>query len=192
MSAVRSTVNRVLLALVGLALLLGGAFVLCAGTGLLDRPWTGPRDVLLAPGDRTRYTGASWWWPAVLTALALIVLGALWWLLAQPRERRLRRFTVDADDGGGTVLRGRALEEVIAADAAELPGVDHAAATLAGTPTAPTARLLLALAPHAVPGTVLAELDGAVLRRACTSAGLPALPAEARLRAVSHRATRVT
>lgn len=192
MSAVRSTVNRVLLALAGLVLLLAGVTVLGAGAGLLDRPWTGPHDVLLAAGDRARYAGTSWWWPVVLTALSLIVLAALWWLLAQPRERRLRRLAVDADDEGGAVLRGRALEEVIAADAAELPGVDHAVATIAGTPTAPTARLLLALAPHAVPGAVLAELDGAVLRRARTSAGLPALPAEARLRAVSHRATRVS
>jgi hypothetical protein len=189
---VRATVNRVVLALVGLALLLVGVVVLCGATGLLHRPYTGRDDVLLSDADRTRYEGASWWWPAVIAVLAVLVLCALWWLLAQVRDRRLRRLTVDADDDGMAVLRGRALEEIIAADAGQLHGVDHATTALTGTPTAPRARLLLALAPQAVPGEVLAELDSAVLDRARVSAGLPLLPAEARLRAVSHRAARVT
>ncbi|MDX2644196.1 alkaline shock response membrane anchor protein AmaP [Streptomyces sp. PA03-1a] len=188
----RATVNRVVLALVGLALVLAGAAVLCSATGLLRRPYTGRDDVLLSGGDRSRYEDSSWWWPVVIGVLALLVLGALWWLLAQVRDRRLRRLAVDADDDGVALLRGRALEEIIAADAEQLHGVDHATTALMGTPTAPRARLQLALSPHAVPGDVLAGLDSAVLDRARVSAGLPRLPAEARLRAVSHRAARVS
>ncbi|MEU4093102.1 alkaline shock response membrane anchor protein AmaP [Streptomyces sp. NPDC026673] len=188
----RAAVNRVVLALVGLALVLAGGVVLCSATGVLHRPYTGRNDVLLGDADRTRYEGASWWWPTVVAVLALIVLCALWWLLAQVRDRRLRRLAVDADDDGVTVLRGRALEQIIAADAGQLHGVDHATTALVGTPTAPRARLQLALSPYAAPGDVLAELDSTVLDRARVSAGLPLLPAEARLRAVSHRAARVT
>ncbi|MFF7216435.1 alkaline shock response membrane anchor protein AmaP [Streptomyces sp. NPDC008238] len=188
----RATVNRVVLALTGLLLVLGGAVVLCSATGLLHRPYTGRDDVLLSEGDRTRYEGTSWWWPVVIGVLALGLLCALWWLLAQVRDRRLRRLAVDADEDGLVLLRGRALEEIIAADAEQLHGVEHATTALMGTPTAPRARLQLALSPHAVPGDVLAALDSAVLDSARVSAGLPLLPAEARLRAVSHRAARVT
>ncbi|MGI5249584.1 alkaline shock response membrane anchor protein AmaP [Actinacidiphila glaucinigra] len=188
----RATVNRVVLVLTGLVLVLAGAVVLCSATGLLHHPYTGRDDVLLSAGDRTRYEDTSWWWPVVIGVLTLVVLCALWWLLAQVRDRRLRRLAVDADDDGTALLRGRALEEIIAADAEQLPGVDHATTALMGTPTAPRARLQLALSPNAVPGDVLAELDSAVLDRARVSTGLPLLPAEARLRAVSHRAARVS
>ncbi|MFE0630168.1 alkaline shock response membrane anchor protein AmaP [Streptomyces sp. NPDC058864] len=188
----RALVNRFVLALTGLVLVLVGAVVLCSATGLLHRPYTGRDDVLLSEGDRTRYEDSSWWWPVVIGVLALLVLCALWWLLAQVRDRRLRRLAVDADDDGVALLRGRALEEVIAADAEQLHGVDHATTALTGTPTAPRARLQLALSPDAVPGDVLDGLDSAVLDRARVSAGLPLLPAEARLRAVSHRAARVS
>ncbi|MDX6354379.1 MAG: hypothetical protein QOF98_1282, partial [Streptomyces sp.] len=54
------------------------------------------------------------------------------------------------------------------------------------------ARLVLGLAPHATPKEVVEGLDSEVLARARTSAGLAELPAEARLRAVRHRASRVS
>ncbi|WP_431948611.1 alkaline shock response membrane anchor protein AmaP [Actinacidiphila sp. bgisy167] len=188
----RAAVNRVVLALAGLALLLVGAVVLSCATGLLRRPYSGPDDVLLSKDDRTRYADASWWWPVVLAVLALSVLCALWWLLAQVRDRTLRRVAVDADDDGVALLRGRALEEVVAADAEQLPGVDCATTLVTGTPTAPRVRLELALSPNAVPVDVLTGLDAAVLERARAGAGLPPLPAEVRLRAVTHRAARVS
>ncbi|MDX3238130.1 alkaline shock response membrane anchor protein AmaP [Streptomyces sp. ME03-5709C] len=188
----RAVVNRVVLALIGLVLVLLGAVALCSVTGLLRRPYTGRDDVLLSEGDRARYGGTAWWWPVVIGVLTLIVLCALWWLLAQVRDRGPRRLAVDADDDGAALLRGRALEEVIAADAEQLHGVDHATTALMGTPAAPRVRLQLALSPDAVPGDVLAGLDSAVLDRARVSAGLPALPAEVRLRAVGHRAARVS
>ena len=128
----------------------------------------------------------------VIAALAVLVLVALWWLLAQLRTRRLRQIRVDSGDGQGALLRGRALENVLTSESEAYDGVEWAAARLTGKRGDPHARLVLGLDPHANPQEVVAGLDAAVLERARTSAGLDALPAEARLRAVSHRAARVS
>lgn len=197
----RTTLNRVLLGLTGLLLLAVGLSVLVGGLDLQRRwdftmpsawPFTGPDDVLLTARDRTRYRSDDWWWPAVIAALGVLFLAALWWLLAQVRTRRQRQIRVDSGDGQGALLRGRALESVLASESEAYEGVEWAHATLVGKRGAPEARLVLGLAPHATPGDVVGALDSTVLDRARTSAGLAALPAEARLRAVKHRPSRVS
>lgn len=197
----RTTLNRVLLALTGLVLLVVGLSVLVGSLDLQRHwnftmpgwwPFTGPKDVLLTAHDRTRYRSHGWWWPVVIAALGVLVLVALWWLLAQARTRRMRQLRVDSGDGQGAVLRGRALESVLTAESEAYDGVVWANAALIGKRGAPQARLVLGLAPHATPEEVVAGLDAAVLERARGSAGLAALPAEARLRAVRHRAARVS
>jgi hypothetical protein len=196
----RTVVNRVLLALTGLALLVVGLSVLVGSLDLQRRwdvtmphwwPFTGPEDVLLTAHDRTRYRSDGWWWPVVIAALGVIVLAALWWLLAQLRTRRLRQLRIDSGDGTGAVLRGRALERVLTAETEAYRGVEWARATLGGKRGTPAARIVLGLAPDAGPDEVVRGLDTAVLERARTSAGLDRLPAEARLRPVRHRASRV-
>lgn len=196
----RSSLNRTLLALTGLVLLIAGLAVLVGSLDLQRRwgftlptwwPFTGPKDVLLTAHDRTRYRGHGWWWPTVLAVLGVLVLVALWWFLAQFRTHRLRQLRIDSRDGQDAVLRGRALEDVLVTEVEALNGVDRAGVTLTGKRTAPRARLTLALAPHASPDTVVSRLDTDILRRAGSSAGLDHLPAEARLRAVKHRASRV-
>ncbi|MEV6009046.1 alkaline shock response membrane anchor protein AmaP [Streptomyces sp. NPDC051976] len=196
----RTTLNRVLLALTGLILLALGLAVLIGGLDLQRRwgftmphwwPFTGPKDVLLTAHDRTRYRAHGWWWPVVIAALGVLMLGGLWWLLAQARTRRLRQIRVDSGDGQGALLRGRALEQVLTSEAEAYEGVEWAGALLTGKRGTPEARMVLGLAPHATPDEVLTGLDTAVLARARTSAGLDRLPAEARLRAVRHRASRV-
>jgi hypothetical protein len=177
----RTVVNRLLLGLIGLVLLGVGLAVLARGIAEPDA-------VLLGASTRRRYREESWWWPTVIAVLAVVIVAALWWLLAQARDRRVRRLVVDE----GVVLRGRALADIVAAEAETLPGVARAHAALTVPRDAPTARLVLALAPHADPGAVLAGLETHVLDRARTSAGLTALPAEVRLRAVHRRAARVT
>ncbi|MFF8471808.1 alkaline shock response membrane anchor protein AmaP [Streptomyces griseus] len=191
----RSTVNRVLLALAGLVLVVVGGAVLAAGLGASVPswwPWDGNTDVLLSTADRQRWRDDGWWWPTVIAALAVLVVLALWWFLAQLRRGRLADVLVDSGDGEGAQLRGRALEGVVAGEAEALDGVARAQAMLTGRRTAPRARVRLLLEPHAAPlGTLNAVADGA-LRHARTSAGLDALPAEVRLRAVKHRAERVS
>ncbi|MEU7136953.1 alkaline shock response membrane anchor protein AmaP [Streptomyces sp. NPDC046261] len=194
------TVNRILLGLAGAVLLAVGAAVLVGALDLQRRwhvtlpsawPFDGPDDVLLTDADRGRWRGRAWWWPAVVAALALVVLTALWWLFAQARRRRLRELVVDCGDGEVAVVRGRALEEVLAAEAGALDGVDHALVALGGRRTAPRAHVRLTLGPRGTPASALGRLCAEVLRQGRTSAGLERLPAEVRVRAVRHRAERV-
>lgn len=197
----RTVLNRILLALTGLVLLVVGLSVLLGGLDLQRRwnftmphwwPFTGPKDVLLTAHDRTRYRSDGWWWPVVIAVLGVLVLAALWWLLAQARTRRLRQLRVDSGDGQGALLRGRAVEGVLTSETEAYDGVEWARASLRRKRGVPVARIVLGLASDATPDEVVAGLDTAVLERARTSAGLDRLPAEARLRPVKHRAARVS
>ncbi|PWK66277.1 hypothetical protein BCL76_111329 [Streptomyces sp. CG 926] len=183
-----ATVNRILLAVVGTILLAAGIVVL---SGV--RPLHGRHAPLLGEATRDRYWHADgWWWWAVIAALAVTVLLALWWLLSQLRRPRLPAVVVDTGDGAYAVLRGRALEEAVAAEAGALDGVAGCRVALRGRRGSPALRVALELEPHAVPADALAAVAGPVLTHARTSAGLPELPAEARLKVTSHRAQRVT
>jgi hypothetical protein len=188
-------VNRVVLGVVGLVLLVVGGSVLAVGLGLNPPSWwihDGRHDVLLDDTERTRWEGHGWWWPTVLAVLAVLVLLALWWLTANLRRHRLTEVLVDTGDGEGAMLRGRALEGVLAGEATELDGVSHAHVQLTGRRNAPETRVRLLLEPHVDPGTALHHLTAEALTHARNSAGLASLPAEVRMKAVKHRAERVS
>lgn len=189
------TVNRVLLAVIGVVLLILGGSVLAVGLGLDPPSWwihDGTDDVLLSDSERTRWRDEGWWWPVVIAVLAVLVLLLLWWFVAALRRRRLTEVLVDTGDGEGALLRGRALETVLTDEAATMEGVHRARTHLRGRRNAPAARVRLLLEPHVDPGTALAELTAGALTHARESAGLASLPAEVRLRAAKHRAERVS
>jgi len=168
-------VNRVLLGLAGLVLVVLGGSVLAVGLGLKPPSWwihDGRHDVLLSDADRARWRDDGWWWPTVIAVLAVCVLLGLWWLTA--------------------VLRGRALEGVLADEAGQLDGVQRAQVLLTGRRSTPETRVQLLLEPHVDPGRALHSLTTEALAHARDSAGLAALPAEVRLRGVKHRAERVS
>lgn len=195
MRAMLRTVNRVVIGFVGLVLLLLGGSVLAVGLGLQPPSWwihDSRHDVLLSDAERTRWQDDGWWWPTVLAVLAVLFLLALWWLTAVLRRRRLTEVLVDTGDGEGALLRGRALEGVLASEAGQLDGVAHAHVHLTGRRTAPETRVQLLLEPHVDPGTALNHLTNEALTHARNSAGLAALPAEVRLKGVKHRAERVS
>lgn len=180
-------VNRTLLAVTGLLLLAAGGSVLAAAW-----PFGGRHAPLLTEEARRRHWHAEgWWWWAVIAGLGLCVLLSLWWLLAQLRRSRLRALEVDTGDGAFALLRGRALEEAVTAEAAAVEGVARCRVVLRGRRGSPALRIVLELEPHAVPADVLAALAGPVLTHARTSAGLAGLSAEARLKVASHKAQRV-
>ncbi|MEU3732787.1 alkaline shock response membrane anchor protein AmaP [Streptomyces sp. NPDC033538] len=194
MRAVLRTVDRVLLGLVGLVLVALGGSVLAIGLGASAPSWwlhDGPHDVLLSATERTRWRDAGWWWPAVIAVLAVLLLLALWWLVAVVRRRRLAEVLVDTGDGDGAVLRGRALEAVLAQEAERTDGVERAKVRLTGRRSAPASRIRLLLAPHVDPGTALDDLTAHALTHARVSANLTTLPAEVHLRGVRHGAERV-
>ncbi|MYY85710.1 MULTISPECIES: alkaline shock response membrane anchor protein AmaP [unclassified Streptomyces] len=195
MSGVLRTVNRVVLALAGLVLLVLGGSVLAVGLGTSPPSWwihDGRHDVLVSAADRARWRDDGWFWPTVIAALAVLVLLALWWLSAQLRRRRLAEVLVETGDGEGALLRGRAMENVLAGEAETLDGVDRAQVVLTGRRGAPQARVDLTLAPHAAPSDALHQLSADTLARGRESAGLASLPATVRLRAAKHRAERVS
>lgn len=195
MTAVLRTVNRIVLGLLGLLLVIGGGSVLAVGLGVKPPSWwihDGKDDVLLSVADRQRWRDDGWWWPVVIAALGVVVLLALWWLVAQFRRRRLGEVLVDTGDGEGALLRGRALESVLVSGAEAQDGVERAGAMLTGRRSTPQARVSLTLAPHASPGATLDRLSDEALTQARESAGLASLPAEVRLKAVKHRAERVS
>ncbi|MGQ4385324.1 alkaline shock response membrane anchor protein AmaP [Streptomyces sp. SAS_270] len=188
-------VNRVLLGFAGLVLVLLGGSVLAVGLGLKPPSWwihDGRHDVLLSDTARARWRDDGWWWPTVIGVLALCVLLALWWLTAVLRRRRLAEVLVDTGDGEGALLRGRALEGVLADEAGRADGVQRAQVLLTGRRSTPEARVQLLLEPHVDPGQALHLLTTEALAHARDSAGLAALPAEVRLRGVKHRAERVS
>lgn len=194
-------VNRVLLGLAGAVLLMLGFAALAGGFDLQHRwgfslgsgwPWASPDDVVLTDSARRRWRSEGWWWPAVIGGLSLALLLAGWWLLVHLRRRRLGGLQIDSGDGKGALLRGRALQEALAADAMSLNGVERARVALHGHATRPSVRMSVTLGAHAEPATVMEDLRTKSLEHARTSAGLEAIPAEIRLRAVSHRAERVT
>ncbi|KIF73877.1 membrane protein [Streptomyces sp. 150FB] len=188
-------VNRALLCLAGLILLCVGGAAMAAGQGWSvpkSWPYNDPGDVLLSRASRQRWRGDGWWWPVVIAILAVLLVLALWWVLAQLRRGRLAEVLVDSGDGEGALLRGRALEGVLESEAESLDGVARARARLSGHRSAPTTDVRLLLEPHAVPGDALRRLTGEALAHARESAGLKSLPAEVRLRAAKHGAERVT
>ncbi|MEU9209586.1 alkaline shock response membrane anchor protein AmaP [Streptomyces sp. NPDC048415] len=188
-------VNRALIGVIGLVLVVLGGSVLAVGLGVRPPSWwihDGRHDVLLSDAERTRWRGDGWWWPTVIVVLAALVLLALWWLAAVLRRRRLAEVLVDTGDGEGALLRGRALEGVLAAESTQLDGVEQAQVLLTGRRSTPEARVRLLLEPHVDPGHALHLLTAEALAHARDSAGLAALPAEVRLRGVKHRAERVS
>jgi len=188
-------VNRVLIGLIGLVLVALGGSVLAVGLGAPPPSWwihQGPHDVLLSAAERTRWQDEGWWWPTVLAALGILLLLALWWLSAVLRRRRLAEVLVDTGDGEGALLRGRALEGVLAGEAGQSDGVQRAHVLLTGRRSAPEARVRLLLEPHVDPGTALHHLTTRSLTHARNSAGLESLPTEVRLKAAKHSAERVS
>ncbi|MFE0250552.1 alkaline shock response membrane anchor protein AmaP [Streptomyces sp. NPDC059010] len=187
--------NRVLIGIVGLVLLVIGGSVLAVGLGLEPPSWwihDSRHDVLLSDAERTRWRSDGWWWPTVLAVLAVLVLLALWWITANLRRRRLAEVLVDTGDGEGALLRGRALEGVLASEATGLEGVQRAHVHLTGRRSTPEARVRLLLEPHVDPGTALNDLTAEALAHARNSAGLAQLPTEVRMKGVKHRAERVS
>ncbi|MGC0332860.1 hypothetical protein RKD23_005850 [Streptomyces sp. SAI-170] len=189
------TVNRVLLGLLGLVLLALGGSVLAVGLGAPAPSWwihDGRHDVLLDDTERTRWRDHGWWWPTVIAVLAVLLLLALWWLTAVLRRRRLAEILVDTGDGAGALLRGRALQSVLATEAAALDGVNRAHVHLTGRRNAPQTRMNLVLDPHADPSTTLHTLTTETLAHAKDSAHLESLPSEVRMRSLRHREQRVS
>ncbi|MFJ5233719.1 alkaline shock response membrane anchor protein AmaP [Kitasatospora sp. NPDC088391] len=192
----RRTVNRTILAVVGLGLLLGGALVLLGGLDAYGRldvtpphwwPLGSPDQPVLSAASRAKWSARSWWWPVAVALPALVVLGCLWWLFSQLRRGGPAGVDLPSPAAPGEPhfalhVRSRAVEEAIEAEAVALPDVDRATVRVTGAARHPEVRAVLRLAPGADTGALVAAYRSGPVEHARTSLGLPALPARLRLR----------
>ncbi len=158
--------NRALLTLTGLILLLGGAFGLVFGLGLLrdQMPGLDPHGPLLSA-----QVTPPIWVPYVAIVVAVVVgLLCLRWLLAQTlRRAKTATWQLPADSGrGATRLDTDHAADAVTADITAYPGVAKATATLTG----PRARPVLHLVVHTETGA-----DIRTLRERITTHALPRL-----------------
>ncbi|MDH6706201.1 hypothetical protein P3T27_002924 [Kitasatospora sp. MAA19] len=189
----RTTVNRVLLGVVGLVLLAAGVLVLAGGLDLYrwlgaDPPswWplTSPDQPVVSARSRTRWVDSTWWWPTVIGGLAVLVVGTAWWLAAQLRRSGSASIAVPTPGAGGLRLRvrTRALEEALETGTATLPEVERAGVRLVRAPGHPRLRGAVRLTPGGDPAALVEHFDTGPRADARTSLGWPELPADLRIR----------
>lgn len=188
-----STLNRVLLSLLGLVLLGGGLLVLAGGADIYRRwnlsppadwPLTAPQDVLIPSADQASWADQGWWWPTVIASLAVLMLLALLWLLAQSPWRRARTMPVADTPDDAVAVSERVLSDALTTDLDHLPGARRTRARIHG-PAHPRARIDLTLDPGATPDRVLPDIRDAV-ERARRSAGWAELPTRVHLSVAGH------
>lgn len=121
----RTTVNRTVLGLVGLALALTGSWLAVTGRavpGGLPSWWptASTGSVLLDRGRLARLRGEGWWTPTVMASAIALTLLFAYGALATIRSGRTRPLALPTP--GGTV-RPQALAEALSTRVAALPGV---------------------------------------------------------------------
>lgn len=190
----RRAVNRTLLALAGLAALAAGAWTVVAGLAqrgvlpslpALPDPAAG-LDEVSAP---VRDAPSTWTVVACCAALAVVLLGLLWWLPAQRGPGSPRLLPLPGDD---VRLRTRALARACARQAADVPDVTAARVRLSPLHRhrRVRARMLVTLTPGAEPGPVLEELHRTAVEGVRQAVGVP-VDCAVRLRVRRHAAHRV-
>ncbi|MFE0462954.1 alkaline shock response membrane anchor protein AmaP [Kitasatospora sp. NPDC058965] len=188
----RSTVNRLVLGLVGVVLLGGALLVLAGGLHLYRRlgveppsgwPLTSADGPVLSTAERTRWRDQGWWWPAVVGGLAVVALLVLWWLSAQLRRPVPPELDRADPQPPGLQLRVRsaALAAAVQEAAVRLPRVTAARVALAGR-RAPTLRAVLLLEPGSDPAGTVTDFTSGPHAAAGQALGLPdPLPLDLRL-----------
>ncbi|WP_434597562.1 hypothetical protein [Streptomyces sp. A5-4] len=188
----RDSANRVLAALLGIAVLGGGLWLsvtgLTGGPGSPD-PWATDASWWPRPGEGLRPGAPDWDAPVTLAVLSGVMVGLLCWLVAQAPAPSPRRLALPRP---ALHLSTRALTRAVRADAEAVAGVARAHVRLSGNTRRGRSRLALAvlLEPGADPATVLAGLTGEPLRAARTAAGTEQLAFSVRFRVRGHRTRR--
>jgi len=170
--------NRTLLALLGVVLLAGGAFV--ALTGLAVIPVLDPGSPVLP----TTEIGASWLPYAVVIAVAVVVgLACLLWLVVQsthgPRTGIWRLLPADPA-GGETTIDADVAVVPLEHDIRSYPGAHSVVASLAGDAANPMLELRIGLEPDADLAEIRRRIETHAMPRLCVALALPELPARIR------------
>lgn len=179
-SAAPDAVNRTVLFIIGLLLAAAATLGLVAGSGRLAgvRP-DGP---VVAAGWAAYTREHAWvWWAVAAIALLLAWIG-LRWLLAQLQTDRVSRMDLTGDTSDGlTVVHAGAIADAVQAQAARVPGVARASASLHG-PAPHQLHLLVDLTDRADLAAVRDAVATGVANDARTALGQPQLPIDLQLR----------
>lgn len=167
--------NRAGLALIGLLLLAGGAYLGLRGLAVFS---TGQANSVLYPRFISSWLADQEPWIFIVVIVAAVIIGllALRWLLVQLRTEQLGNITIDTDRNstaadlgdpgiGRTALPVAALTAAIEHDIAAYPGVRKAAAQLSGTPDRPVLWLAVKIDPEAD----IADIRTQITTRALTN-----------------------
>jgi hypothetical protein len=198
----RTVSNRILLFVVGLALIGAGLAVAARGRGWYpDRLRTADKPFITA-SQADRLSHSEWWWWAAFGVPSLVLVLALWWLLPQFGRRPVRSLRVEdhtdgagdgpsglgtgfgmvGDDADTLTVSGNALADAIEDDLSEVSGVEHVSAHLVRRRKGPTLRVMIRAEPGCEPRTLLTAVRERVLPNARESVGLAELPSVTTLR----------
>lgn len=170
--------NRFLLGLLGLVLMLAGAYVIAAYAGALG--WVDP-DAPLVPGTAEPQ---PWVFVVVVVGAVVIALAALRWMAAQfvRMPSRMRWHIGTVGSAGETVLDSHVAAQPVRTEIESYEGVRSAQANLSGPGRAPELNLVVTAEPD-VDVTALRRriLDEAV-QRLCAALEVEAIPVSLELR----------
>lgn len=162
------TLNRGWLALIGIALILAGVYVVLVSFGLLPGPREDSR--LVSAGAGSVLEAA---WVAIVLAVlgVLLALVALSWLGAQfPRVNRARPLRIHDDAVSGlTTCPPKAISTAVEEDLKMVPGVASADAVLRGTAKDPELSIRVGVDDRADLATVLASIRTGVVADVSTA-----------------------
>ncbi|EYR61851.1 hypothetical protein N866_15100 [Actinotalea ferrariae CF5-4] len=117
MNRATSALDRVVVTLIALALLLGGAWTVAWSQGWLPDGWWSPRAFLLGP---VPWLDEPWWPAALLVGGALLTVLGLVWLVRHFRSHGVQALSLVGDPHGGSlVVEGDALASGAAASLEE-------------------------------------------------------------------------
>jgi hypothetical protein len=167
-----SGLNRVVLAIIGLVLLVGGGLVVAAKFTTLNalRP-----DAPLVPGDALPPT---WVWYVIAICSAALGLLAARWLVAQvnrtPRSS-IWRFDIDPGSGRTELAASTAITPLLA-EMEAYPGVHAVRGTLAGRQSAPVLAVVITTTKDGEPSAIRHALAARGLPRLRQALGIDELP----------------
>lgn len=172
--------ERVLVFLIGLLLLAGGAFVVVVGQGWLgrfraERPLLDPLAVDLLRAQPVISTIV-----AVVLGLLLIGIG-LKFFLRTLRPERHPNMVLENGTAHRLTINSSALANAVGADCAAVDGVSRARAQLVGNTANPALRLHVWLREGSDLRAVWQEIESTVLSRARDSLGVSTLPTAVRV-----------
>ncbi|MFI5716125.1 alkaline shock response membrane anchor protein AmaP [Nocardia sp. NPDC051750] len=164
--------NRIVLALLGVALLTAGVLALAAYSGRLG--WT-DTETPLVPGTAAPPGWVFW---LVITAATLLALLCLRWLVAQlHRMPKPVSWRMEADGSAGrTVLSSRTAATAVAADIESFGDVSRADAWLAGPRATPELHLVVTAEPDADIPLLRRRIHDEAVTRLCRALEVGELP----------------